>query len=132
MNDLERALTAVLNGDLRGFPITMASTQADLLNAAARLPALSVPNQAVTRVLTTWRDGRIASREVQAWASFVRRGYVLNESARGNRPLDIEYDDEVLLVEIIGRLDELGDLIDGEITDEERDEMLASLYVKPE
>jgi hypothetical protein len=45
------------------------------------------------------------------------------------RPLEIDDEPsrEEVIVEVIGRLDELGDVIDGEIEDDELSEMLVAL-----
>lgn len=56
--------------------------------------------------------------QAQSWASFVRRGYIAGRSDRPIRPLDIEYDDacEEEIAAAVSRLDEIGDVVDGEVT----------------
>ena len=51
---------------------------------------------------------------VQGWASFVRRGH-LPGVAGPIKPIEIDYDlcAEDQIAEIISRLDEIGDVIDG-------------------
>lgn len=57
----------------------------------------------------------------------MRRGY-FDSSGQALRPVQIEYesDSEDLIAEIISRLDELGDTVDGSIGDEELDRLLKS------
>lgn len=128
MEDLEAAIAAVVEGDVNRLSTVLTADHLELLDAAAKLPQLSVSRSALTRVLKEWRNGHCSAEDVQRWASFVRRGYVSGNSG-GIRPIDIEYDamDEELIVEIVGRFDEIGDLIDGRIDDNEQEEMLRAL-----
>lgn len=61
-----------------------------------------------------WSDGA----EVQRWASFMRRGYIGAGEGGPITPLDIYYQAgyEEEMVEIVGRLDEIGDVVDGEVS----------------
>ena len=126
MKTIETAIAAVVVGDLSGLSTLRAANHPDLLDTAATLPRLTISRSALIRVLKTWRSGRCGAADVQQWASFVRRGYVSQKTSGALRPIDIEYDavDEELIVEIIGRLDEIGDQIDGNVDDVERAEML--------
>lgn len=128
MKTLEMTIAAIVAGDLNGLTMVKAADHPDLLDAAARLPPLTISRPALAKVLKSWRSGHCNADDVQQWASFVRRGYIAG--IRGAvRPIDIEYDalDEDLIVEIIGRLDEIGDMIDGEVSDNEREAMLRIL-----
>jgi hypothetical protein len=129
MNTLEAAIAAVVEGDLNELPTILAASHSDLLDAAAKLPQLTISRMALIRVLSAWRSGRYAADDVGQWASFVRSGFVPGKTSGAVRPIDIEYDvsDEELIVEIIGRLDEIGDKIDGEIDENEQKEMLRLL-----
>ncbi|QOF70837.1 hypothetical protein IG197_24105 [Aminobacter sp. SR38] len=130
MKTLAMTIAAIVAGDLSGIPVVQATNHLDLLDAAARLPQLTVSRHALAKVLSAWRSGHCTADDVQQWASFVRRGYVAGGcGGRGAHAIDIEYDalDEDLIVEIIGRLDEIGDIIDGEVDDNEREAMLRSL-----
>lgn len=84
---------------------------------------------AVARAIVGWLNGAWSTESLQAWASFVRRGYVAGAVRGTLQPIDIafEADHEELLATIIGRLDELGDLVDGQITAGEAAELLAAL-----
>ena len=107
----------------------LAANHLDLQTVAADLPTLLVSRSALTRVLNEWRSGHCAAHDVQQWASFVRRGYVSGKAKHPLSPIDIDYEprDEEMMVEIIARLDEIGDLIDGCVNDEEQAEMLRTL-----
>jgi hypothetical protein len=134
METLGSDVAAVVAGDVNRLSAVMAAKHSQLLHAAAELRQLSVSRSALTRVLTTWRSGHCTADDVQNWASFVRRGYVAGTSVEGGiRQIDIDYDasDEDLIVEIIARFDEIGDLIDGHIDDNEQQEMLRALQDRP-
>jgi len=129
MKDLEAAIAAVVEGDVNRLSTVLTADHLELLDAATKLSSLSVSRSALTRVLKEWRSGHCSADDVQQWASFVRRGYVSGKVSDGLRPIDIEYDamDGELIVEIIGRLDEIGDLIDGRVDSSEQEEMLRAL-----
>src|SRR5262245_2923922 len=129
MENLQLAIAAVVEGDLNRLSTVLAASHHELLDAAAKLHQLSVSRSALTRVLKGWRSGHWSADDIQQWASFVRRGYVSGKAGGGLRPIDIEYDamDEELIVEIIGRFDEIGNPIDGRIDDNEQKKMLRAL-----
>ena len=129
MEDLEAAIAAVVKGDVNRLSTILTADHLELLDATTKLSPLSVSRSALTRVLQEWRSGHCSADDVQQWASFVRRGYVSGKTSGALRPIDIGYDemDEELIVEIIGRFDEIGDLIDGSIDDNEQEEMLRAL-----
>ena len=60
----------------------------------------------------------------------MRRGYLV-DGRRGEpaRPIDIDYEAgaEKALVEVLARLDEIGDVVDGQVNSDEIQEMLQSL-----
>ena len=72
---------------------------------------------AVTRVLYGMLSDNISGDDAQLWASFVRRGFAASADQGPIRPLRIDYEEkhEDAIVEAIARLDEIGDLIDGNI-----------------
>lgn len=129
MNTLEAAIVAVVEGDLNELSTILAASHSNLLDAAAKLPRLTISRTTLIRVLSVWRSGRYTADDIRQWASFVRRGYVQGKASGVLRPINIRYDisDEELIVEIIGRLDEIGDKIDGEIDENEQKEMLRLL-----
>jgi hypothetical protein len=89
--------------------------------ASATLPSLVLHRSAVARAIAGWLDGAWPTESLQAWASLVRRGYVAGTASGPVQPIEITYeaDHEELLATVIGRLDELGDLVDGQITVDE-------------
>lgn len=129
MTTLASAIAAVVDGDLNSLSTVLAANHDDLLRAAAELPDLTISRPALIKVLKAWRSGLGSADDVQRWASFVRRGYIAGQFHGGVTPIDIDYDanDEELIVEIIGRFDEIGDLIDGHIDDNEQQAMLKAL-----
>ncbi|CAK7261944.1 MULTISPECIES: hypothetical protein [unclassified Shinella] len=131
MENLKVAITAVIEGDISSLSVVLAASHPEIQEAAAKLPQLTISRSALIKVLKEWRSGYCAAADVQQWASFVRRGYVARATSGALHPIDIEYDaiDEELIVEIIGRLDEIGDLVDGDIDNNEREEMLKVLGV---
>jgi hypothetical protein len=129
MEVLETAIAAVVAGDMSGLSTVLGASHPELQNAASNLPQLSISRSALTRVLNDWGSGTYDADNVQQWASFVRRGYVAGRGNGAIHPIDIEYDasDEELIVEIIGRFDEIGDLVDGRIDENEQVEMPRAL-----
>jgi hypothetical protein len=78
---------------------------------------LVVSRVAAVLVLHGLSERIFSPEQVQAWASFVRRGYVANPVGRPIRPIDIAYEDawEEAIAATVSRLDEIGDLVDGEV-----------------
>lgn len=77
--------------------------------------------------------GEVTGGEAQRWASFVRRGFVAGDGSRlPVTPLLIDYEPEHedAIVEVIGRLDEIGDVIDGEVPDDGRSRV-SSRFSRP-
>lgn len=132
MDALVVAIAAVVDGDLSSLAMVRAASHQQLLDASASLPKLVVSRLALARVLNAWRHGPLAAEEVQQWASFVRRGYVSGRTSEKLRPITIDYDanDEAVIAEIIGRLDEIGDRVDGRIDAREREEMLRAVELR--
>ena len=79
----------------------------------------------VASVLRQLRAGTVAPEQAQSWASLVRRGWW----AHGTYVIHIDYDEscEDAIADAVGRMDELGDLIDGEISVAETATLLAEL-----
>lgn len=128
MNELERALLSVVDGDLNAFIPIKTASNFDLNCAAENLSPLILSKEALVRVLTEWQGRERTANDVQQWASFVRHGYVAMESG-GVRPLDIIFDEnnEDLIVEIMARLYDIGDLVDGEVDARGLQQMLVDL-----
>lgn len=124
------ALTAVLQGDPGALAVIESLEHSDLMSVAAELhrPAI-IRRSAVVDVLRGFLVEAWTPAQVQAWASFVRRGYVAGRRDCPIRPLDIEYDfaceDEIAAA--VSRLDEIGDLVDGDVTSGEVFDLLQLL-----
>ena len=129
MKRLEDALLGVVEGNLDNLTIVLDTPHADLLRAAENLPPISMSRSALIRVLNEWRMDRYGAFEVQQWASFVRHGFVVGGRDGPIQPIDIAYDPvaEEVIVEVVGRLTEIGDVIDGTVDDIERQKMLKDL-----
>lgn len=94
--------------------------QNELLDAAREVELLVRP-EAVATVLRQLSNHSIEGGMAQQWASFIRRGYFENQpSGRGGKPLEIDYDSayEDAIAEVVSRLDEIGDVVDGDVPDE--------------
>jgi hypothetical protein len=119
------ALAALIGGDLSGCDLVAAVPHRELLEAASDRH-LVVTRESVIAVLRALLLGAASPSAAQCWASLVRRGYAKLEGP--TRPLDIEYDvsaeDEI--VEVVGRLDQIGDAVDGTIS---RSELLDLLLL---
>ena len=124
---LAHLLRRTVAGDLRHFDTILKSDHEDIRAAAAE--RLRVERNGLLDVLNAWGRGELADAQVQAWASFIRRGYVASRDLRPLRPIDIEYDPawEELIVEVLARLEALGDLVDGNVSDDERGSMVEAL-----
>jgi hypothetical protein len=115
---LSDALTQVMDGDLRAMPTIARVDHDDLSKAAQSVPGgLVVTRAAAIAVLQGLDQGTCTPGEAQAWASFVRRGYVRGQGSP-IAPIDIDYEKacEDAIVEAVARLDEIGDLVDGDLS----------------
>ena len=125
-------LRAAVDGHATAWPVLFAASHDELRTAAEGLP-LTVTAASVRRVLSAMQSGTISPGDAQAWASFVRRGYV--ETRQGPvRPVAVEYDfsAEAQIVEVVGRLDEIGDLVDGAPPDRTEVDALMAALGKPD
>ena len=110
-------LQAAVNGKPGALAVLSQAHHSDLLAVATEVP-LVLGRDAVAGVLDGMSAGSVSGTEAQAWASFVRHGYI-NPEPGGTRPLTIDYEPaaEDAIVEVMGRLDEIGDLVDGDVPD---------------
>jgi hypothetical protein len=116
------ALDRIVAGDATSLDKIATVEQSLILTVAqSRNEPLVVSRSAVIAVLVGLMEGTLSPSEAQAWASFVRRGFIANRSKGPIRAVGIEYEAawEDAIVEAVGRLDEIGDIIDGEVTDDE-------------
>jgi len=110
-------LSATVRGDLVAFARLHEVPHQALLTAQAKAPDLILMRSALHSVLGTLHQDRSTMETIQRWASFVRRGYATVPTDSPIIPLTITYNppDEEIIVTIISRLDELGDMVDGTI-----------------
>lgn len=124
---IRKAIEAIVDGDPAAMAVVAKLQHADLESVGTA--ELVLRRSAVIAVLRGHSKGQWEPGLVQSWASFVRRGYVAGGSGGGIRPLDIEYEREFEdgIVEAVGRLDEIGDIIDGEVSPEEALDLIRQL-----
>lgn len=129
MTEIRNLLEKVVAGKPAALRHLIYFDHAQVLKESKCLPALTIYRGALVLVLEEWLGGRVANGDVQQWASFIRRGYVSGADLGPVEPLNIQYDvsyeDEI--AEVISRLDEVGDQIDGVVEDHEKIELLRKL-----
>ena len=125
--DRAAILHAAVDGDLDAVR-TVRAWSHDELRAVASVMTLCLSPATVVSVLKQLDSGAPPS-EIQLWASFVLHGFAEGVGRGPIRPIDIEFDEatERQIVEAIARLDEIGDLVDGEVTRDEIRDLIASL-----
>src|SRR5262249_48812395 len=113
------AVEKLVSGDLSAGPVVYALPH-EQLRATCQDKHLVLTRQPAATVLRDLAAGKISGSEAQAWASFVRHGYVAG-SKGPIQPLPIDYEPEYedAIVEAIGRMDEIGDVVDGALEREE-------------
>ena len=119
-------LMRVVEGDLSYLDQLLGYPHATIEQAFHQAEQLFLTRAAVLNVLTGLKEGTLDPKTVQQWASLMRRGYV-GRATEGQpvRPVEIEYEPEFEgpISEVLSRLDELGDIIDGEIDQNELTEL---------
>ncbi|MGM1017314.1 MAG: hypothetical protein ACQEW8_07235 [Actinomycetota bacterium] len=109
----------VVRGDLEVVPILNAADPALVRGRSQALEGtLVVTAASVASVLQRLDERNVEPGTVQAWASLVRWGLLAGSSDHPAAPIDFEYEGrfEDEIVEVLGRLDELGDVIDGVVS----------------
>jgi hypothetical protein len=126
---LPAALERLVSGDLGARSEVLSVDHTAILEAAGALgEPLIVTRRAAVLVLRGLLYGASSPELTQEWASFVRRGCVAGSSVGPIRTIDVDYEDayEDAISETVSRLDEIGDVIDGEVSS---DEILALLQL---
>ncbi|SOD72775.1 hypothetical protein SAMN05892883_2115 [Jatrophihabitans sp. GAS493] len=123
------ALSDVLLGEVSGIKVIESAKPEELASCVASMPLVLKP-EAVVSVLQKFGSGQISADDAQRWASLVRWGFIPGRpGSESTGPVDIDwelrYEDEI--GEAVGRLDELGDLIDGTIDQDEVRYLINSL-----
>ncbi|MFD7073105.1 hypothetical protein ACFV9G_02750 [Nocardioides sp. NPDC059952] len=106
------------------------ATHEEVLAAADALGTpLVVPRTAAVSLIRGLIDGVHRPESVQAWASFVSAGFVANRSPGPIRPVEIDFEEawEDAISEAVSRLDEIGDVLDGEVSEGELLDLLQLL-----
>lgn len=119
---LPEALECLVRGDLGALSDILSVDHAAIREAAGALgEPLIITRAAAVLVLRGLLDGAFSPELTQAWASFVRRGYTARSGDGPMRPIDIDfaqaYEDGISAT--VSRLDEIGDVIDGELSSDE-------------
>lgn len=127
---MARALDQVVGGDPSALARIVPIEHALLREVAtAREAPWVVSRRAAISVLNGLRERSISPEQAQGWASFVRRGYVANRARGPVRPLEIAYEEvwEEAISAAVSRLDEIGDVVDGDVARGEVLELLQLL-----
>lgn len=122
---IDRTLRHVLSGDVASLG-DLETSGLDLSTVNEHAFPLILTATAVAAVLRGFAAGHISGSDAQRWAALMRWGYVGGTSAQ---LLEIEFEPEheEAISECIARLDELGDLIDGELRPGEPHDLLCAL-----
>jgi hypothetical protein len=121
--DLLVPLGRALGGDPEAVADLASFEHATLLQAQKSVgPPLILGRDATVAVLRGLLDQRFTPADVHSWASLMRRGYIAGRNENGPiEPLDIDFDAqwEDGISAAVSRLDEIGDIVDGEVADGE-------------
>ncbi|MBQ3359892.1 MAG: hypothetical protein IJG47_13485 [Microbacterium sp.] len=115
---------AYVSGDLEKNVALRAAGPEQIRSAASTLAgSLCVSRASVGRVLGLLREDLAEPASVQAWASLVRWGRFSEDLGARGQAIDLIYESgyEEKLIEVVGRLDEIGDLVDGAVSKAEID-----------
>jgi hypothetical protein len=126
----EAAVRALLIRLISGDTDTLSSltrvSQEDLTKSASGTE-LIVHAEAVAKILRKLSAHSIDAPTAQRWASFVRRGFFEGRrSDKGIEPISISYEDayEDAIAEAVSRIDQIGDVIDGDVPDGTETELI--------
>ena len=122
--DLQRAV----EGDLEALSVLFEHPHGTLQKCRAELRELVLTAASVRKVPEALKFHTASPDLAQQWASFVRRGFIAGRTRGPIMPIEIDYEASVEeeIVHALSRLDEISDLVDGEIGDEEVAELLQS------
>jgi len=118
-------LVTTIEGDMTHLDTVLTTPHHLLEETAGQLPPLVVTRRALVRVIESLMRGETPPDRAQRWASFVRRGYAPQSRGTPIKPLEIVYDphDEDCIVQVVSRLDEIGDTVNGVVTRAELEEL---------
>jgi hypothetical protein len=126
---LPHDLRKTVQGDLAAFARLLEQSHDIVRSHRAQLTDLTFTGSAVLHVLQMLQHGEASPEFVQRWASFMRRGYIASTGNGPIAPIDIDFEAtrEQAIADALARLDELGDVVDGEIDDGELGAMMERL-----
>lgn len=127
----EKDLQAVIDGNFAAFERLKRQSNQTILENREKLDELILTTGTLAHILNAYWRGELAPEILGEWASFIRWGSFMSPESERIRSVDIniEYDPsfEDEIIEIIGRLDEIGDIIDGEVNKDEVESMLKTI-----
>lgn len=130
-HDVVGALEAVLRGEPAAMETIVRTDHQAIRAAGATIAApLTLTRGATSNVLNEMAAGGVSPELAQAWASFVRRGYVERSGVdQPISPLAIEFETarEEAISQAVSRLDEIGDVIDGQVDKDQVLDLLRNL-----
>lgn len=123
------ALANAIRGDFEAFSLVQQAPHVDIQESRKHLADLTVTRLVLRAVLIALEHHRVPPCQVQQWALFVRRGYVSDPAGGPAKPVDIacEAAHKEQIVEVVSRLDEIGDMIGREISNGEVTDMIRHL-----
>jgi hypothetical protein len=124
--DMKNLLLSLLSGDTDAMMSLSCVSHEELLESVKGVELVIRP-ESVAEVLRKLSSHSIDGKTAQRWASFIRRGFFEKQYlGRAVRPLSIDYETahEDAIAEVISRLDEIGDVVDGDVPGEPEIELL--------
>lgn len=99
-------------------------------NLFKKVAPIIMTKQYIYNALQNFKNGKSKQSDLQEWASFIRRGYLPSPKSTSISPLKIDYqrEDEDVIVEVIAKLDQIGDKVDGKISKSDVDCLLNYLH----
>lgn len=121
-------MDGIMTGDLSMVGAVAGAPHVNVQRAWQESKQHTLATAAVRHVLRQLLDQTADPLTVQQWASFVMRGY-LERVGPPIHPVAIEYEEsyEDEIVEALHYLDQIGDLIDGEVEPDRVRELLVAL-----
>jgi hypothetical protein len=85
-------LTQAVGGDIASFGLIQGEPQRAIDQIRDQLTGLTLTPAAILRVLVAFERKQISADQVQAWTSFVRRGYIPTSTQAPLQPVKIDYE----------------------------------------
>lgn len=125
----QELLIRSVQGDFEAFAILLNQSHEEIQRCRKALSELVLTTDIVRKVLIMLQKHEVSTDLVQKWASFIRRGYLTGSHSAVLFPIDISYEasSEERIADVISRLDEIGDLLNGEIHNNELATLIESL-----